>query len=685
MEKIDFKKQLLDVIKKDDVKSFDLLMPTNADMNLCIGRFPILSLLYMYSSFKILAKYEDVLMPIHNYKIEKELVCIYSDFRKIAGKSLRLFVNEGIVYPIMMLAILNEGIILKCKYKFLYKNANICSIIENIYKLNHKLYIDSDEGQIYIPDKKLQAKHYIFSGIIGFVFTAIFVFCSLIIPYVANKNGIGTELKPIKITSATELELALEKGDRHYVLESDITISGFSGSIESFSGSLDGANYTLTIDGEIKSAMLKSLSGIIKNLKIMLNNNQIKITQNSAIIAEKNSGKIENCEILGNFNQEYNSSNEVFVGLFVAQNAGEILNCRTKVSGVMTNNKDSNAYFGLFAGVNTETGSILNSEAKSGIVIADTVDIAGIVGMNKGLIKSSKNAVTISQTSSKEWHPNVAGITVSNYGAIELCENAGNLSAKSEIEEAGDNLYYVFVGGMCCENLGNVVNCVNSGSVEGLGKASNIVVAGIAAQNIKDEEHEALVKQCKFNSSIYAKSESGQVCAGGLVGINSSVILNSGSVGSIEAESNATENKVVFMNQVDKPLAIVSGGLVGVNQNAVIQNCYSDMDYINTIESSEVLKIYSGSIGSIGMYRYSFSSNNLIVFNYPSAYMYILNNFYVERSEIRQSAYGVYGLLDDQGYYISGSAEIIAEAGNESLMKKCASFEEIPAEVRAYA
>ena len=58
MEKIEFENKLLEAIKKDDLKSFSLLMPTNADLNLCYGRFPILSLLYMYSSFKILSKFE---------------------------------------------------------------------------------------------------------------------------------------------------------------------------------------------------------------------------------------------------------------------------------------------------------------------------------------------------------------------------------------------------------------------------------------------------------------------------------------------------------------------------------------------------------------------------------------------------------------------------------------------------
>lgn len=685
MEKIDFKKQLLDSIKKDDIKSFTFLMQDNADFNLCIGRFPILSLLYLYSSFKILAKFEHRLMAIHNYRVESEPLSIYKDFRKVAGKSLRFFSGDEIVYPILMLAVLNEGVILKNRYRFLYKNANICSIIENIYNLNHKIHVEVDDDFIDIPDRKMTAKHYVLSAVIGFIFCAMFVFCSLIIPYVVNRNGIGTQLKPIKIASSAEFELALEKGERHYILESDITIGGYSSAIELFSGSLDGANHTLNIEGEISASFIQSLVGSIKNLKIKLNNNTVKITQNTAIITQKNSGKIENCEILGNFTQEYNANDEVFVGLFVAENFGEISDCRVGVSGSLTNNKKSNAYFGLFAGVNNVNGKILNCVAEKGIVIADTVDLAGVTGQNNGLIKSSVNKANIAQTSSKQWHPNVAGIAVSNYGSIELCENLGDISSKSEGNVADDGLYYVFIGGMSCENFGNILSCVNKGKIEGLGEVSNVVAGGISAQNIKDEEYEGVVKQCRFDSAIYAKADSAQVCAGGLVGINSSVILNSGATGSIEAVSNSTENKVVFMNEVDKPLAIVAGGLVGVNQNALIQNCYSDIDFTNTVESTDVLKLYSGVVGSIGLYRYSFLSNPLIISGVPNSYVYIRNNYYVNKTAIKQCAYGVYAYLQDNGVYASGVAESISDVGNESLMKKCASFKEIPEEVRAYA
>ena len=142
MEKIEFEDKLLEAIKKDDLKSFSLLMPTNSDLNLCFGRFPILSLLYLYSSFKILSKFEKVLMPIHNFKFVDERLELYKTFKKKAGRAIRFFSSEEIIYPVLMLGVLNEKTILKHNLKFLYKNAEIDKKLLKIYNLKYDLIFD---------------------------------------------------------------------------------------------------------------------------------------------------------------------------------------------------------------------------------------------------------------------------------------------------------------------------------------------------------------------------------------------------------------------------------------------------------------------------------------------------------------------------------------------------------------
>ena len=50
--------ELFVAIKEDNLVSFSSVMLSNSDLNIRFGRFPILSLLYLYRSYSILSKYE---------------------------------------------------------------------------------------------------------------------------------------------------------------------------------------------------------------------------------------------------------------------------------------------------------------------------------------------------------------------------------------------------------------------------------------------------------------------------------------------------------------------------------------------------------------------------------------------------------------------------------------------------
>ena len=59
--------QIFEAIKKDDLKLFSSLFVYQSDFNLCYGRFPLLSVLYLYGAYSILSKYEKSLLRIGNY------------------------------------------------------------------------------------------------------------------------------------------------------------------------------------------------------------------------------------------------------------------------------------------------------------------------------------------------------------------------------------------------------------------------------------------------------------------------------------------------------------------------------------------------------------------------------------------------------------------------------------------
>ncbi len=692
MEKIKFEDKILDAIKKDDLKSFSLLMPTNADLNLCYGRFPLLSLMYLYSSFKILSKFEKNLMPIHNFKVVDEPIEIYKTFKMRAKKSIRLFGEEKTVYPILMLAVLNERVMLNKNYKFLFKNVEINEIIQKIYKIKLNSEVQIEGQTIVLPPRKISFNQTILFSIISLICCLIIAFSGLSFVFIKNRTGLGSNKNPIRLSSKQEFVSALNDGKRVYLLENDVEIDGSEFLNKNFSGTLLGNGHTIVVAGEIDKSMIKNLSGKIENLKFKLEDSVLKITQNFGIFAENLSGKIENCEITGDFTGEFNSDDEIFAGMFVSKNSGEIINSNVSVSGSFVNNKESNAYIGNFAGVND--GTILSCEAKQGIVVADTVDMAGIACENNGTIFSSTNKITLSQTSSKQWHPNVAGVAIINNGKIIDSKNYAELNASSTIEGETDNIYYVFVGGISCENYGEINGCRNFGLIVGKGNISNVIAGGIVAQNVENGETVGDVSLSLAKSNIEVFSENGRVCVGGVVGLNAAIIEASGFIGNIDADSLATTTTNVFASNLDKNVAVFAGGVVGISQYSKIEKCYSETNYyaqgkqIATEQNDECFKVYAGLVGSIGVYAYtealqigSFLTNTIGL---------ISKNYYVEKEAIKQMAFGIYAstfngqiqsgkVVEVNSDLLESASEYFANA--TTALNKVPSLGDIPLEV----
>lgn len=608
MEKVEFEKQLLEAIKKDDLKSFTFLMPTNADLNLCYGRFPILSLLYLYSSFKILAKYEKYLMPIHNFKKTYEPIEIYKTFKTRAKKTLRFFEGEEIVYPILMLGVLNEKMILENNYKFLYKNAEICELLSKIYILNHKLSIIQDSEKIAIQSKKLTKSNFLWTGLLSLVMCFMVTISCLSMVFVKRTSGLGTLNNPIQIATAAEFKKALKTGKRYYNLNDDIELT-VDFSVNEFSGTIYGNGHKVKLLGDFSSALIKNLSGNLTDLKFYLTENKIKITQNSAIISEKHSGNIENCEIIGNFDLEFMGDEGLYFGLFSSSNSGRISNCSVSVSAGLVNGKQSDAYFGGLVGINEEKGEIENCATDGGVIQADTVDLSGLACENNGKIVSSVNRMELNQTSSKEWHPNVAGIAIKNNGTIDGCKNQANLFAESTLAVAGlddsgeEYSYSVILGGVSCENYGKVLSSENHGLVCGVGKISGIITGGVATINY------GTIDFCKnFGeiNSTSARSERGQdvngskysyyMISGGVAGNNYNTISNSRSFGDIVAKGNVAN--IISGGLVAQNSS--SGDLVGVVEKSLAKNHITAKSETGQVCVGGVVGVNSSSISSCG-------------------------------------------------------------------------------------
>ena len=578
MEKENLEK-LFVAIKKDDLKSFSLIMLSNSDLNISFGRFPILSLLYLYGSYAILAKYEKFLLPIHNYSIVYEPYDAYLDLKKKAKKSIRLFAgSEEIIYPILMLAILDEREELNKSYKKLYKNAEINAILSKIYKINLNLDINQTDVGVTLPRKKmsLSQKFMVFASIFVLVLFSLFSVISIII--MKNVNGLGTKNSPILVSSEKELVQAISKG-KYYKLTKDIEISE-SVALKDFKGSIDGDGHTITVTNRTTS-LFKKTSGTIKNLIVNVALENASISQNFAILAENNAGKFENVTISGEISiLSYVDDEAYFAGLAVT-NDGTITGANVTLDVTIVNKRNTDAFFAGLVGVNN--GKIENSKTTTCKFSADTIDISGIATTNNGEIVGVTNGAEVEQTSEKEWHPHSSGVVVNNYGTISNSSNLGKISSCSTLAAAltEDTTYYVFAAGIATQNYGKIEECTNSGQISGESKISKIYLGGIVGMNSATDTYSPEVVKCKVTASLSAKSTSGDESVGGIVASNSAYVYGTYIINLAKVTGCGFSGKIETSAQ-----NVFAGGIAGENYLSEIKNSYSSAHLTNSYEGS---------------------------------------------------------------------------------------------------
>ncbi len=577
-------KMIYNAIKSDDEKTFTAFMVQENCFSYSFGRFPILSLCYMFKSYKILDKYEKKLLPISKYIVVQEYGEIYLKFKKLAKKSIRFFVaeNQRFVYPIYILALTGDNDTINRHYDIIYKNAEINEVLG-------KIYANLGENHTKIAVNKFvskQNKHSFFQKL--FITIACLVMCLMlafpIFSLMAAKkiSGLGTNSSPIKISSSAEFVSAIKSGKRNYKITEDIVLSEEVYS-DKFSGKIDGNGHTVTLSKNQKTSLFDNLTGEINDLIFEVNLNDILLKNDFAIIAKNFSGKISGCEINGEINAKFECSNDTYLSIFVIENNGEIKNSLSSVSVSATNDSEKNAFLSVFAGKNN--GTISYSETTKGELKTDTVDVAGIVAENNGKIISCTNRLTISQTSSKLWHPNSAGIALNNNGEILNSKNYGNVSSESLNEEStseeNKNGFAVYVAGIACNSINKIEGSRNYGDIFAKSKTATIYAGGIVAMNAISDKCMGTINLCKAICTITAENDDErEMFVGGLCGASNTNITNSGYEGNIKIFSGGRAEV---------------GGLVGAhyqgvfnNYLTIVANCYSAATLSSDSSGSEI-------------------------------------------------------------------------------------------------
>ena len=524
---------LLEAIQNDDKKAFDALMEKTQCGGYRLGRFPVLSLMYLYKSGRIISAYEEKFIKITSWEALREPASIAKTFSDRAGKCLRLYLSE-VVSPLEMLLILDETRRLKRVYPLTKPSSGVKERLQSIYSVKYSLGIKYEGSDIILDKRPLNKKEKkkivtICTSVALAVAIAVATPVTIVSLVPRSSNGEVTNLKQIDF----------EK-DKTYTLENDITIpKNFDAkemncsivgngkkiifekgaTIEKLNGKITGAeirSYGTPLFGTVtKSAEISKI-----NLSVTAD---ITTTQSSAFIALTNYGLLDelNVSISGRISAvagDSDGTEELNFGGLVLNNAlqyntfgdpyyGIIRNSTVTYSDLTLDGETyANGVFGAIVGTNS--GAVGKITVK-GSITSETFDISGACQTNRGRLTEIVNEATISQVSpSDSWNPIVCGIATENYGTVDYCENRGALSSKSTCGQTEDALT-VCVSGISYRNQGDIAGCNNSGSITAEGSGV-IYTGGISSVNY------GLVYQSENGGSISAvgsNTYSGGVCA----------------------------------------------------------------------------------------------------------------------------------------------------------------------------
>lgn len=553
--------EILEAIKSDDIESFSRnIEQKKSYLSICFGRFPMLSICYLYNSSKILKEYEKALSSINIYTFTEEDFDVYKKFRVYAKRCLRLYVLEkNIVSPLEMLAVMEESSYLCEVYPNSAKTQKINDNISKIYRINHNQIIEHSEDKIIIKNKRLSRLQklivitaIIMAGVMTLLSAGVWATFDFVL-------GNGKSDNPYKVTNTKQFETAMKKGGQSFVLTKDITLPA-SWSAKDFSGVLDGDGHTIYIKDSTAKGFVNTLTGKLQNINFALGDMDTELSKSIGLIVTTNNGNINNLSIKLNAKlNDVAEEDDVYAAIIAYENNGEINGCSVDSVVEFMSNGVSNTYFAAIAAKNNGSVSECQTSAQSKFY-TDNVDVSGLVIENgeNGTVKNCVNNAEIKQQSSNSsWLPNVSGVVLLNSGEVSNCTNNAKITG---ISQASDNRLDVYVGGIVCINNNKIIKCKNNADIVGTAVNYYVYAGGIVSYNNGYSSY--IQNSCSYGqiSVESANSEQIFVFAGGIAGYNSGTIKDSYSVATLISQ---TTNRFL-------------GGVIGVSDylSSTITNNY---------------------------------------------------------------------------------------------------------------
>lgn len=537
---------LINYIKNDDVTNFKNKLDNVREYNLSFGRFPLITVLYMEDSKKILKEFKKRLLGVSEYKKEEEPPVLYSDFKNLAKRCLRFFSFTEIISPYDILVLKGDNQEfekISVNHTFtsdeLERFSQICTLITGIG-------VKKTDKKVILPRRALVGarKKFTTATLIIFAFFSIFsAFCGIF--SIFNNDYILKNQISIKNQSML-LNVLKSEEDIDFKIDSDFILDMSSWQSIDLTEDFDGNSHTITIKGDVDKNIFSSVKASIKNVNFVFddikltntifktidqggsitnstftfNNVSITFSDTLSIFSEVNYGKISenNFVINANFLATNTESltDEKHVQFITYYNFGTIsdLNFDMKIDIDGVNIVDY--VFSTICASNTQYGTV------KGITVVSDVNVNKMSFMGVGILNSGEIAdtsLTINLTAPNgafQTDINVIGYVATNSGVITNCTLNGNFNVTTETEKGSiylsgiartnngtissaivsgkyysamleSNTKYLYLSGVVTDNYGSINKCKFSGELTAFSKSSVMVVGGICAQNLSTD------------------------------------------------------------------------------------------------------------------------------------------------------------------------------------------------------
>ena len=558
---------LLQAIQKDDLKEFELLIQSGYSKRVSFGRFPILSVCYLYSSKKIIKKYEKELLQLNDYEIVDENNEIYIKFKSVAKRVIRIYAGKNTyISPLEMLLILGKTNKLADVYKDAYKNNVIQENLSIIQKIKTGDVLKALETRIEIPKLPLTKKTKRLLIGAAALFTLVIVLSACMLGWF-NTLGVGTINMPLRVYNDSQFISYINKGVDAIILDQDIEIDSIN--IDNLNTKIDGNGKSLILKNQ-KNTLFNTNNSTITNLNIKVEDISIEIEDNFALLTLTNNGTISNVTIEANLDFVANGSSDedvvdIYVSIYCYKNYGSIENCsyNSKIEG--EGNSKVNTSISVFCGINYKDITKCSTGEKFSIK-TQNVDIGAVSALNmeESNIVSCKVLGSLEQNGiGVDWNPNVAGVSIENSGYIKDIKVSATITCTSDANDKNSSGYLsnIYTAGIVCINAyGGVEKSMCDSKIYVNGNYNYVYVGGIAAINyLTSQDKVPVITQCAARESVVLDilDSRSTVYAGGVCGADYGVVSYSYCIGELENKKEVTN--------------FYSGAIVGVISSSIYQ------------------------------------------------------------------------------------------------------------------